>query len=479
MSKTNNKRFSPFKGFFASLSVLAILGSLLAGVSYFNQDLENNSNLAQAALNCPAGSTLSGSQCISSTPSSYTCPGGQSVSGTSCVATVQTGTSYSCPSGGAYDGGASCVAGLGSPVVLDPMTACPPNTGGGAFGGFPNQSVFNGYRLCFSYPVNSGIGGTACNGSPVSGNIGPEYYCYHSVQCGGGGCYGMVVAAVRYVSYSYAATGTPTYGPGVVGSATPVYGTPTSPTSYTPDAGQITGITCDNTSPVVGSNITCTVVGTGAPSGVPYGGSVTLSVDNGGATSTCTFTGSATTTCAPVNVGNTVGAKTVTTSSGGSLAINVIKVNFGKVDWVFSPDQGGTGPLFRSSDSTTVTIKNFRTSTDLTPSSDTRYTCTLEYRGLVDRLSTAVGTGLSFLPLNTSITIPKPYITTVGINQGCTFNLTKQQRANVLNHSLKLTITDTTVINPSASNPNTYIFYNEYIYRFQGAGMACSIKPKI
>jgi hypothetical protein len=60
----------------------------------------------------------------------------------------------------------------------------------------------------------------------------------------------------------------------------------------------------------------------------------------------------------------------------------------------------------------------------------------------------------------------------VATNSGCSFTLTKAMRANTLNHSLRLTITDTTISNPTTTNPNTYTFYNEYIYRFQGAGIA-------
>jgi hypothetical protein len=160
----------------------------------------------------------------------------------------------------------------------------------------------------------------------------------------------------------------------------------------------------------------------------------------------------------------TVGSKTATGES-----VTITGINLGAINWIFNPDQGGTSPLFRSTDNTSITVNNFRTIFDPTPSSNTRYTCTLEYRNLNDRNSNASGTGNTWTPLNST---PIPYTTTTGTTQGCTVNLTKQQRANTLNHSLRLTITDTSITTPSSTNPNTYTFYNEYIFRFQGAGVA-------
>jgi hypothetical protein len=207
----------------------------------------------------------------------------------------------------------------------------------------------------------------------------------------------------------------------------------------------------------------------------------TGATDAGGSTpaQSCTVTNTTTNTvtCTNVPTGNSVGnipiygqltgtnnSKTLT---GESVAIT--GTNFGKVDWVFNPDQGGSSPLFKSQDNTSITIKNLKTVFDLSPSSNTKYTCTLEYRNLNDRNSNSTGTGLTWTELNTT---PIPYIAGTGTNSGCTVNLTKAQRGNILNQSFRLTITDTTITNPSTTNPNTYTFYNEYIFRFQGAGVA-------
>ena len=199
------------------------------------------------------------------------------------------------------------------------------------------------------------------------------------------------------------------------------------------------------------------------------------SIDAGGNTpnQTCTVNAGIV-TCTNVPTGNSIGNMPIfgNLGTGGSAtktptgeSVMITGSNFGAINWIFNPDQGGTSPLFRSSDNTSITVNNFRTIFDPTPNSNTRYTCTLEYRNLNDRLtSTPTWTALN--------TTPIPYTTETETNSGCTVNLTKQQRGNALNHSLRLTITDTTITNPSSTNPNTYTFYDEYIFRFQGAGVA-------
>jgi len=187
--------------------------------------------------------------------------------------------------------------------------------------------------------------------------------------------------------------------------------------------------------------------------------------------------------CTNVPTGNSVGnipiyaqlAGTTGSITATGETVTITGVNFAALDWVFNPDQGGTSPLFRSSDNTTITVKNLRTVFDQTPSVDTRYTCVFEYRAFNDRLATTP----TWTTLNST---PIPYITGTGATSGCNVNLTKTQRANALNHPLRLSITDTTlpsgtacpIVLPSGTHEcsNTYTFYNEYIYRFQGAGTA-------
>jgi len=237
-------------------------------------------------------------------------------------------------------------------------------------------------------------------------------------------------------------------------------------------------VTCP-TSPV-NSTTTCTFT---LPSNKTLPTDFKLSIGSGTPGGTCTATGSSV-SCVSVPTGNSVGNIPIygNLGTGGTATktptgenVTITGINFGNISWIFNPDQGGTSPLFRSSDNTSITVKNFRTSTDLTPSSNTRYTCTFEYRAYGDRLDTTA----TWRALNTT---PIAYTTGSGATAGCTANLTKTQRANALNHSLRLTITDSQSIDFPVCNPGdtcvldgpntTYLFYNEYIYRFQGAGTA-------
>jgi hypothetical protein len=171
--------------------------------------------------------------------------------------------------------------------------------------------------------------------------------------------------------------------------------------------------------------------------------------------------------CTNVPTGNSVGIKQVfgnlgsgntATKTATGETVTISGVNFGAIDWQFSPDQGGTGPLFRSADSTSITVKNFRTVYDPTPTSSTRYKCTLAYRPLNDRATTAP-------TWNFVNQIAVDY----NITTGCTFNITKAMRGNNLNYSLRVNISDPNTVITGISE---YNFYNEYIYRFQGAGVA-------
>ncbi len=189
----------------------------------------------------------------------------------------------------------------------------------------------------------------------------------------------------------------------------------------------------------------------------------------------CVATG-ASVTCTNVPTGNNIGDLPIygnftnptasKTATGETVLITGI--NMAKADWNYSPNKGDTSPLFRSNDQTGILINNFKTVYDANPSNNTRYTCKLEYRLLNDRLSSTP----AWSPIDNSVASPKAYITGSGANSGCSFNLTKANRANNLNLSLRLTVTDTTITNPSTTNPNTFVLNDEYIFRFLGAGIA-------
>ena len=109
------------------LVFILIVGLVFIGVNQIQK------NVAKAALNCPAGSTINGAGtgCTSTTPSGYNCPSGQTLggNGAQCFVNQQTGTDYSCPSGGPVSGG-SCVATAGTPISISPPN-CPPSISDG------------------------------------------------------------------------------------------------------------------------------------------------------------------------------------------------------------------------------------------------------------------------------------------------------------------------------------------------------------
>ena len=356
------------KGRYTLISALVLGVLLISGIFAYN--LLKQNEIAQAALNCPAGSTSNGSQCISNTPSGYTCPGGQFVggNGAQCFVNQQIGTSYSCPDGGTVSG-ASCVATGGTPINTG--VSCPLSLIG--YIDWPDyaNSFYPGW--CVATP-DLGIIPLDGSGFPIPqpcGNI-----VLSCLVNGGpfdpGGSFGFlpVVYApggLLYSNYTTAATGTPIIGPVFTQNATPVFGTLVTPTSYTPDPGQVTGLTCTPTNPVVSTTVNCSGQGTGAPSGVPYAGSVTVSIDNGGGSIATTFNPDGTFTASNVPVGNTTGAKTATTNLGGTTPVNVVSGST-----VVDPDlASGNGSVGNSTDCTSTTNVLIGTT----------YTCTFPING--------------------------------------------------------------------------------------------------
>jgi hypothetical protein len=170
-------------------------------------------------------------------------------------------------------------------------------------------------------------------------------------------------------------------------------------------------------------------------------------------------------TCSNIPAPNSVGNLQVFANIGGvktdtGETVKIIGASLGSVTWVFTPDQGGLSPLFKSNDTTNVRITNFKSVYDQNPASN-NYVCTLEYRNLADQNSSnTTWTQSTINPVNYDpIT-------------GCSFNITKAQRGNTLNQSLRLKITKTNggILSTNPEDINT--FYSEYLYRFQGAGVA-------
>jgi hypothetical protein len=199
-----------------------------------------------------------------------------------------------------------------------------------------------------------------------------------------------------------------------------------------------------------------------------------ISIGDASATGECTLTTVSLVTCSNVSTPSTDGTFSifanlppnefdpnppkVDTAETVNILVNSLQSdnsNFGKIDWVFSPEQGSQAPLAKSTIETSIGLTNFKSVLDLNPTSNTRYTCLIEYRPLTERRLT--------LPAWTAMGNPQAYIP----GSGCIYNLPKSLRGNKLDLSLKATVTDT-----SLPSQNIFVFYNEYIYRFEGSGTA-------
>jgi hypothetical protein len=309
-------------------SGLAVFGLLVLVVSQFN----NIDRFALAGLNCPGGYTSTGGQCSQVISQNKTCTSGALDTGNCVTYTKQCIT----PTGWV----------LSAPSELDSTQAnCVPSVAGagGVFYQYITTSTqctmgnsFDGTWCVYTYtpPGTFLYPSPACpNGSFVTTTNWSTYGCGHET-CNSGTCTEQYAPNYYYVVNN---TFPPTNTPNVIAAATCPSGSTSdgagantcsqtvtiTATSYTPDPGNVTAISCDNTNPVAGSNINCSIVLTGAPSGVPYSGNVVLSVGNGGGIANCTLSGtSAVQSCSPVTVGP-AGAKTVTTDKGGSLGITV------------------------------------------------------------------------------------------------------------------------------------------------------------
>jgi hypothetical protein len=139
--------------------------------------------------------------------------------------------------------------------------------------------------------------------------------------------------------------------------------------------------------------------------------------------------------------------------SGMNTFAQVTPENFGLADWVFTPVQGGTAPLFRSTDPVTVKLTNLKTNDVVVPA-DGQFTCRIEARAFQPASSSAAW--------STIAAAATPYT----VADGCSGSFTKAIRGNGLNWSLRATFTSV------ADNTKVYTFYNTYAFRFQGAGVA-------
>jgi hypothetical protein len=170
-------------------------------------------------------------------------------------------------------------------------------------------------------------------------------------------------------------------------------------------------------------------------------------------------------TCSNIPAPNSVGNLSIFATIGGvktdtGETVKIIGASLGSATWSYTPDQGSLSPLFKSSDTVNIKITNFKSVYDQNPASSS-YVCTLEYRNLADQNSSAT-------TWNQLTSNPVSYDPITG----CGFNVTKTQRGNTLNQSLRLKITKTNGGILSTNSEDISTFYSEYLYRFQGAGLA-------
>lgn len=157
---------------------------------------------------------------------------------------------------------------------------------------------------------------------------------------------------------------------------------------------------------------------------------------------------------APMAAVAVLGSTVFAMSSGmAALAQTNTPENFGLADWSFTPAQGATAPLFRSSDATTVKILNLKTNDIVVPSNG-QFTCTIEARKFQPIAGTETWKVIA--------AAGTPYT----VADGCSGTFTKALRGNDLNWSIRATVTSV------ADTSKVYTFYNTYAYRFQGAGVA-------
>jgi len=125
-----------------------------------------------------------------------------------------------------------------------------------------------------------------------------------------------------------------------------------------------------------------------------------------------------------------------------------------KADFTFIPDQGGDSPIFLSSDPIAVKINGYKNVFDENPQNGS-HICSFDFGTLGSRYTSS--------PSWTSFGSNIPYDQT----NGCQSDLTKAERGNLLNLDLRVQVCP--LVTPTL---NCSSFYSQYIYRFQGAGVA-------
>jgi hypothetical protein len=353
---------------FALVLVLLVGGSL----AYF-QIQRNNTDNASAGLNCDTanGFTASGATCVKTETINKICADSSVPVNGKCSITQNTVTGYFCPTeynqatqsnfnntgrlfGGVKDVSNNCVSGMGSPVFGQSSPGVPTLVIDCSSPRFTIVGFGSGCYQEDQGAIIYGFGGSQyCGITQIGTNPVPPYanyiiesggyrICASGVSPNGNNLFGVLLSRV-YGGFSYSASQiiTPTTvlvdatcssggytSDGVNSNTCSKTLTQTTEVTYTPNNGDVTGITCDKTNYTENTNANCTITVKGAPTGVPYTGKVIITVNTGGGQADCNLSGTSTTqTCNPVNVGPTTGgidtSKEITTDKGGNLGITV------------------------------------------------------------------------------------------------------------------------------------------------------------
>ena len=154
---------------------------------------------------CPAGQTLSGTNCIQDNSTTaivtYTCPAGQTVSGSNCVITITTTSpatpNYSCPNGYTLSG-TNCTQQVSSPAT--PIYSCPAgSTLSGSNCISQNNVVTPATVTGYSCPSGQTVSGSSCL-STVTIPATVNYSCPSGSTLSGSSCITVttIPATVNY-----------------------------------------------------------------------------------------------------------------------------------------------------------------------------------------------------------------------------------------------------------------------------------------
>jgi hypothetical protein len=158
--------------------------------------------------------------------------------------------------------------------------------------------------------------------------------------------------------------------------------------------------------------------------------------------------------CSNVATPNSVGVFPITLSIGvnsitTAYTARIKGVDFSKSEIVYTPNQGNESPIFKSSDNLNVKLLNYKNIFDPAPTGNS-YVCIFDFSSLGANNWTTFGSNVAYDPIS-----------------GCQAVFTKELRGNVLNFDLRYKICPSTDVNNQCS-----VFYDQYLYRFEGSGLA-------